>query len=314
MLNCHGRTPAGAEAKDGKQLDGCVWLDLLDPTTDEKQRVENEIGLALPDRKQIKGFELSQRAAIDGDALRLNVPNYCHDDDLPPTALGLIVTPKHLVSLHYADPKTFEFNADELRSVGESDGSASAFATLTEIIVGRVADRLENIAADVGSLSARLFQRQGLRTRALRSILGDVGRSENRLAHARLTATGLLRIVMFAHDSGLPWIDKAHIARLKTAQKDLEVLCELDAQMTDKLQFLLDAALGFISIEQNDVMKIFTVASVAAIPPVILAGIWGMNFQHMPELHWRFGYPIALAVIVVSILVPMLWFKRRGWF
>lgn len=315
MLNCYGRNPdSAAAAADGEVSAACIWFDLLDPSDDEKRRVERAVGLALPDRERIGGVELSQRAAIDGDALRLNVPYYTHDDDVPPTAVGLILTPTHLVSLRYADAQAFALAAEKLSTQAISPSSADAFATLIETTVGRVADRLENIAADVGVLSTRLFEQRRLRTRALRATLGEVGRAESRLARARLTASGLLRIVMFALDSGLAWIEKTHMARLRAAQKDLEILCELDAQLTDKLQFLLDAALGFINIEQNDVMKVFTVASVAAIPPVILVGVWGMNFQHMPELHWRYSYPAALAVIATSIIVPMLWFKRRGWF
>lgn len=313
MLNCYGRNRDPA-APGGELPADCVWFDLRDPSDDEKRRVERAIGLALPDRERIGGVELSRRAAIDGDALRLNVPYYTHDDNVPPTAVGLIITPTHLVSLRYADAHAFALAAEKLRVAAAPESSANAFTTLIETMVGRVADRLENIAADVGVLSTRLFEQHGLRTRALRAMLGEVGRAESHLARARLTATGLLRIVMFARDSGLAWIGKTHMARLAAAQKDLEVLCELDAQLTDKLQFLLDAALGFINIEQNDVMKVFTVASVAAIPPVILAGIWGMNFSRMPELHWHYSYPVALAVILASILVPVLWFKRRGWF
>jgi magnesium transporter len=173
---------------------------------------------------------------------------------------------------------------------------------------------MEDTAAEVGHLSTRLFgEHRRKKDGALRTILGEVGRAEARLTRARLASTGLLRIVMFAHDNPPEWIAKAELPRLRSAQKDLEMLGELDTQLTDKLQFLLDAALGFISIDQNDVMKVFTVASVAAIPPVILAGIWGMNFQHMPELSLAHGYPLALGVIALSIIVPLLWFRRRGW-
>ncbi len=121
----------------------------------------------------------------------------------------------------------------------------------------------------------------------LRATLSEVGRLESHLTRTRLTMTGLLRIIVFTHESAPDWIAKADAARLKLAHKDLDVLCELDGQLTDKLQFLLDAVLGFINIDQNDVMKILTVASVASIPPIILVGIWGMNFVRMPELKWR---------------------------
>ena len=315
MLTCYGHGPSNATASARAPTDdACLWFDLLDPDAAEQRRVEQAIGVALPTRERIGSVELSVRAAVDGDALRLNVPHFSHDAKGPPTPLGLILTPTHLVTLRYAQAPEFARAAQTLDKACAPASGVDAFAALVETEVGCVADRLENIAADVGAFSARLFGPRQRRTGPLRALLGEVGLAESRLAHARLLATGFLRIVMFAHDSGVTWIGKSHLARLKTAQKDLELLSELDSQLTDKLQFLLDAALGFISIEQNDVMKVFTVASVAAIPPVILVGVWGMNFQYMPELHGHYSYPIALGVIVTSILVPMLWFKRRGWF
>jgi magnesium transporter len=312
MLTCHGkRVSTGAAAQGDASLHEALWLDLLDPTAEERQRAEQALGMHLPDREGIAGVELSRRIVRDGDALRLNVPYFTNGDDTEPTPLGLILTPQCLVSLRYSPSSAFEQAAERLREK-PADGSAGAFATLVEAIVGNIADHLEDLAANVGKLSSHLFGERR-HDGPLRVILGMVGRIEARLTRARLTSTGLLRVVMFAHESGLEWLAKPELARLRSAQKDLEVLCELDTQLTDKLQFLLDAALGFISIEQNDVMKVFTVASVAAIPPVILAGIWGMNFQRMPELHLPYGYALALAAIALSIAVPLFWFKRRGW-
>jgi len=309
MLTLHGhRAAADGAAPD----DAALWFDLFDPGTDERTRVERATGLALPDRERISGIELSRRVLLDGDSLRLNVPYFTGDEGRAPTPLGLVLAPDRLVSLRYAESTAFATAGDKLRAQPKASG-AVAFAILLESIVGDIADHIEDVAANVGRMSTRLFAETRRRDTALRALLGEIGRVEARLTRARLSSTGLLRIVMFAHESGVEWIPKSEMARLHAVQKDLEVLCELDTQLTDKLQFLLDAALGFISIEQNDVMKVFTVASVAAIPPVILAGIWGMNFQHMPELHPAYAYPLALAAIALSILVPLAWFKRRGW-
>jgi len=303
MLNCHGH--AGADD------DGCIWFDLVDPDDAELKRVADDVGVRLPDRASLGSVELSSRAVLVDDTLRLSIPWFTsgHSD---PSPLGLVLTPRHLVSLRYA--AAAEFDAAASRFEAESGGSPAAFTTLVATIVGNVADRLEMLTAEVDRLSSRLFRERNHGTRRLRSLLGLVGRTESRLARARVTASGLLRIVMFAHDEGPDWLDEACLARLESARKDLGILTEIDAQLTDKLQFLLDAALGFISVEQNDVMKIFTVASVAAIPPVILAGIWGMNFRHMPELGGLYSYPAALAVMALSILLPVLWFRHRGWF
>jgi magnesium transporter len=101
--------------------------------------------------------------------------------------------------------------------------------------------------------------------------------------------------------------------RVEPIMLDLKSLSDSREQLSGKVQFLLDATLGFINIEQNDIVQTLTVASVAGIPPVLVAGIYGMNFQHMPELSWHLGYPLALALIVISGIVPVYWFKARGW-
>lgn len=307
MLNCHGNhgSTSGSDAD-------CLWFDLVDPDRAERERVEIVLGASLPDRASLGSVELSSRARLDGDLLRLHVPWYGHDGAAP-APLGLLVSPQHLVSLRYGAAAEFDAAA-RVVDAATPDSSAAAFTLLVQEIVGRVADQLEDLAADIDRLSTRLFERHRHGTRRLRSILGRVGRTESRLSRARLTASGTLRIIMFVHDNAPAWIDHHALTRLRTVQKDFEILAELDSQLTSKLQFLQDAALGFINVEQNDVMKIFTVASVAAIPPVILVGIWGMNFHHMPELGSFYGYPAALLLIVCSIIAPMLWFKRRGWF
>jgi len=313
MLSCQGI--------DGKTLTptadtdlaaGSVWFDLQNASADEVRLVERATGLALPSQEQIRAVEMSSRVRCDDNALYLNVPYFTHDEDQPPTPFGLIVTPKFLVSIRYADSPAFGIAAEALHAAKERSG-ASAFTGLVGAIVGQIADRMEAITAKTGALSLRILGEQKHTTSMLRATLSEVGRLESHLTRTRLTMTGLLRIIVFTHESAPEWIGKADAARLKLAHKDLDVLCELDGQLTDKLQFLLDAVLGFISIDQNDVMKIFTVASVASIPPIILVGIWGMNFVRMPELKWPYGYPMALTAIALSVIIPVLWFKRRGW-
>ncbi|HEY0231993.1 MAG TPA: CorA family divalent cation transporter [Dokdonella sp.] len=313
MLSCQGidgntLTPAA----DGELPPGCVWFDLKDPSEDETRRVERATALELPSQEQIRAVEMSSRVRFEDGALYLNVPYFAHDGDQPPTPVGLIVTPKTLVSIRYAESAAFGIAAAALHAAKERSG-ASAFTALVGAIVGQIADHMEAITAKTGALSLRILGDQKHTTKMLRATLSEVGYLESHLTRTRLTMTGLLRIIVFTHESAPEWIAKPEAARLKLAHKDLDVLCELDAQLTDKLQFLLDAVLGFISIDQNDVMKIFTVASVASIPPIILVGIWGMNFVNMPELKWPHGYPMALTAIALSVIIPVLWFKRRGW-
>src|SRR6202044_2952630 len=139
------------------------------------------------------------------------------------------------------------------------------------------------------------------------------GEAGDHLSHIRDSILGLQRITPYALDKGQKWIDVSVQGRLKTVNQDLLSLADFEVHLTDKVQFLLDAVLGFINTEQNDIFKVLTIVSVVGIPPTLIASMYGMNFHNMPELSWRWGYPYGLVLIALSILVPILWFKRRGW-
>jgi magnesium transporter len=124
----------------------------------------------------------------------------------------------------------------------------------------------------------------------------------------------LARIAPFVLSIRHDWIVPEFEARLTAVGKDVTSLNDYEGQLSNKVQFLLDAVLGFISIEQNDLFKVLTIVSVVGIPPTLVVGIYGMNFKFMPELNWAWGYPIALAIVGLSALIPLLWFKWRGWF
>jgi magnesium transporter len=147
----------------------------------------------------------------------------------------------------------------------------------------------------------------------LREILVEIGDMGERLSHIRDTLLVLQRAMPFLIEHGDSWMEPIVKARLKMAAGDVQSLNDYEVHLTDKLQFLLDADLGFIATEQNDLFKVMTIWSVVGIPPVLFAGIWGMNFHFMPELTWHLGYPVALVSIFLSGLIPLMWFKWRGW-
>jgi magnesium transporter len=149
--------------------------------------------------------------------------------------------------------------------------------------------------------------------RMLRETLVEIGDMGERLSHIRDTLLVLQRAIPFVSEHGNEWLEILVKTRLKTAVADVQSLNDYEVHLTDKLQFLLDADLGFIATEQNDLFKVLTIASVVGIPPVLVAGIYGMNFHYMPELSWPDGYAFGLAMIVLSALLPLLWFKWKGW-
>jgi magnesium transporter len=140
--------------------------------------------------------------------------------------------------------------------------------------------------------------------------IGDMG---ERMSHIRDTLLVLQRAIPFLGEHGDNMLEATLAARLKMAGSDVQSLNDYGVHLTDKLQFLLDAALGFINTEQNELFKVLTIASVAGIPPVLIAGIYGMNFHVMPELSWPHGYAYAWGLIILSTVLPVVWFKWRGW-
>ena len=196
------------------------------------------------------------------------------------------------------------------------------FMVIVEALVDYNADRLEELRTEALKISQRIFhkdmqdwQRNKVArvNRMLRETLVEIGDMGERLSHIRDTLLVLQRAMPFRHRSWRWLAGKPVKTRLKTAGADVQSLNEYDVHLTDKLQFLLDADLGFITTEQNDLFKVLTIASVVGIPPVLIAGIYGMNFHNMPELSWPDGYPFGLALIVISGVLPLLWFKWKGW-
>jgi magnesium transporter len=141
-----------------------------------------------------------------------------------------------------------------------------------------------------------------------------VGSTGDRLTLTRDALLGIGRIAPFVLSLRKSWIVPEFEARLDAMIKDVASLNDYEGHLSNKVQFLLDAILGLISIQQNDIFKVLTIASVVGIPPTLVAGIYGMNFKYMPELNWIAGYPFGLAMIVLSAIIPVLWFKWRGWF
>jgi magnesium transporter len=295
---------------------GSIWLDLREPSDTERAFAGKVLGSPLPTRIRIGGIELSSRVQVQEEALHLNVPGFARAEGGrgAMTPLGFVLTPKVLVSQRYADSQAFD-----LMSVRASEGScpqtsSDAFFELIDTLVDVSAIRMEKIAAELSQLSRKIFADSRGHKRLLRGALFQIGSMQRVITRIRGTLLGLLRIVGFIHDSPISWIPESRVAHLKTVLSDLQSLSEFDQQTSDRLQFVLDAVLGFISIAQNDVMTVLTIVSVVTIPPMILAGIWGMNFKSISEYSWVHGYAFGLTMIALSMLVPLMIFRWKKWF
>jgi magnesium transporter len=300
-----------------------VWVDLYNPTNEEIGQACTKYGLDIPPRDQLEEIEFSSRLQYEDEVFTISVPLTPHhkngDEDLT-SPLGFVLTKDLLVTIRFARLHTFE--AITTRVNRRTRSAPDIFLVILEAMIDYGADRLEELRAEALKISQRIFHKdmQDLQknkvarvNRMLRETLIEIGDMGERLSHIRDTLLVLQRAVPFVTEHGDGWLDPTVKARLKTAVSDVQSLNEYEVHLTDKIQFLLDADLGFISTEQNDLFKIMTIWSIVGIPPVLVAGIYGMNFHFMPELALTYGYPMALILIVVSALIPLLWFKRKGW-
>lgn len=297
-----------------------IWLDLKSPDADEKSRVEQQYGIRIPDLASLREIENSSRLRVEGHNLYMSAPliagTTTNHWQLAPT--GFILTPDVLVTVHYSDLAPFEAVAGELREAADLT-PAGALAALLEDVVDRAADHLEHASETLSRASQSLFfeeeERPGLRreTRKIREIIRDMGQASDRASRVRYAFLSIGRMVSFVLDRCSPKLDEPLRERFEAIRHDINSLDEFETSLGGRIQLQQDAATAFISIEQNDVVKVLTVASVVGIPPVLVVGVYGMNFHVMPELEWPLGYPFALLLCLVSTVVPYVLFKWRGW-
>lgn len=300
-----------------------IWLDLHDATAAEQAEAAALAGVDLPSRDSLSEIENSSRLRARDDVLSISIPMISRMESgaTQVTPVGFVLSRSHLVTIRFAALHAFDAVAARFGEAGFAPASLELFVTLFEEIVDRLADGLEAAAAELSTISAATFQatdeagHQAIRSnRVIRAKLHHLGRLGERLSEVRDALLGVGRAVNFTGDLPGQWHEAGLEPRMRSLQQDVASLDDYQVHLSDKVQFLLDAMVGLIGIAQNDVFKVLTIVSIAGIPPTLIAGIYGMNFKLMPEYNWSFGYPYALAVIALSGLAPLAWFKWRGWF
>jgi magnesium transporter len=303
-----------------KSQDRPVWIDLLDPTSEELKQARDQYGLNIPLRSQLEEIELSSRLRYENGAFIISVPITPHqkEDDPHTTPLGFVLTKDILVTVRFSQISVLQTVMQYLPQRPRTP--LDVFVMIFEAMADYGADQLEELRDLTLKISQRIFRRerrhgttrhrQDLR---LKEILLEIGGMDTHLSRTRDTLLVLQRAVPFISEHNEGWLDDALKARLKTIGADVKSLNDYEVHLTDKIQFLLDATLGFINNEQTRLFKVLTIWSVAGIPPTLVASIWGMNFQSMPELSLPWGYPAALAIIATSAGIPLILFKIKGW-
>jgi magnesium transporter len=299
-----------------------VWIDLQDAAADEIDRVQRATGLTVPTEADVSEIETSSRLASRDGTLYLSMPLVRLDLDGPRTvSAGFVVAPDRLITVRFAPSRIFETYAEHLpRGPTPHEAGAHIFVGLLEAIVDRQADALEQVRSDLDTISHSIFamgvMQEGGRKQedaTLRRTLGQLGHIGDLISHVRDTQVGAARIVPYVEAMTTAWLPKELAPRLVTLHQDIASVSDFDTHLNDKLQFLLDATLGFINIAQNNVMKVMAIASVVGIPPVLIAGIYGMNFKNIPEYDWAWGYAWGWGLIILTTLIPLAVFRWRKW-
>jgi magnesium transporter len=318
MIRSYGTAGGRLVVQDAP--DGAVWHDLLSPGPDEEAAVGALLGLELPTREDREEIEVSSRLYIEDGALVMTatIPARSDEDHPVMAPVSFILAHGRLVTLRDHEPRAFEtfVRRAERHQTGCTDGDTVLVQLLDEI-VDRQADVLGRVARDVDALSRQVFGDaiHTMRTdAAYRALLQEIGRKGDLSSNIRESLLTLERLATFlgAHTRGHPRLE-AHREEIASLGTDVRALADHADFLGQKINFLLDATLGFINIRQNAIMQLFSVVAVVFLPPTLVASIYGMNFEWMPELAWPWGYPMALALMAVTAVGPYVWFRRKGW-
>ena len=302
---------------DGEVPESAVWFDLVNPSPTEDKIVERKVGIAVPTREEMQEIEVTSRLYVENGARYMTATLMCQSDtDTPKTTpVTFILSGHRLITVRYDDPRPFMIVGNKLaRTCSPTITGESVLMDLLDAVIDRAADILERIGAEVDQVSHDIFEPEDDRTRSYNQILKTIGRKGDLASKVResLVSIGRLLLYLANEADSMRWA-KEQRAQLRGMQRDVHSLSDHAAYLSNKIQFLLDAMLGVVTIEQNNIIKIFSVAAVALMPPTLVGTVYGMNFHHMPELDWKWGYPIAIGLMVAAAALPYFFFKWKKW-
>ncbi len=324
MLSVYCLVPGGLkklERDPGAPLpEDAVWLDLLEPTPEEERLVEQRLGLDIPTREEMREIESSARLYEQAGALYLTATVVTRLDTQQPenSQITFILRGPRLVTNRYVDPLPLRRFVAHTERLPQSNTTAEAvLAGILEFIIERIADVIERVGADIDKASAEVFGRhvpQGspVPQRDYRRLLEHIGQSGELIAKARESLASLARLLAFVQQSTVNLPSDVR-ERLRTLSKDVVAMSDHAGFLGTNLTFVLEATLGMVNIEQNNILKIFSVVTVLLLPPSVIGALFGMNFEHIPTLGEPWGFWAALGVMVASSVAPFLWFRRKGW-
>ena len=290
-----------------------VWIDLEAPTAQEKGWVATRFGLTLPDDIVDEDLEESARFyEEDNGELHIRSDFLIDDGETPRNVrVAFVLHQKMLFSVHSEDLPVFRLLRLRARRIPALiEDAKDVLLKLYDADAEYSADALEGIYDSLEKVSARVLK-QDVDDRAAGEALGAIAREEDLNGRIRRNVMDTRRAVSFMLRSRM--LNAEQFEEARQILRDIDSLDSHTAFLFDKINFLMDATVGFININQNKIIKIFSVASVALLPPTLIASLYGMNFRFMPEVEWRYGYPFALCLMVASVAAPLIYFRRKGW-
>jgi magnesium transporter len=295
-----------------------VWWDLVNPEAEEKLDLQNRLGLEFPSKDEMQEIEISSRLYSEdgGHFMTALIPSCTDTDDPVIQPITFVLSNHRVVTIRYTEPRAFTTFSQRAEKSGSGlSGGESVLLGLLDAIVDRLADILERAGREIDGISKKVFGQKGVEDRrgsSYKATLEEIGRKGDLTSSIRDSLATLQRVLAFLGPK-LPQGKKDLRDQLKALASDVRSLTDHSGFMAQKITFLLDATLGLINIEQNSIIKIFSVAAVVFLPPTLVASLYGMNFEFIPELKWSYGYPFAIGLMIISAILPYFYFKRKGW-
>lgn len=299
-------------------LKEAIWIDLLSPSKEEEAQVEEALGLDIPTREEMGEIELSSRLYKENGTFFMTATMIAQSNSPDPKLdpVTFMLTQQQLVTIRYIEPQSFKIVPSHLKKMNISySDAADLLIELLEATMDRLADVLESVGHHLDEYSKTIFRPQNDAAQKLdyRQLMQTIGANGDLNTKARESLLTFNRFIAFFEQSVGSRINNEGQLRLTTLSKDIVSLSDHANFLSTKVNFLLDATLGMVNIDQNNIIKIFSVAAVIFLPPTLIASIYGMNFHFMPELLWKYGYVFAISIMLGAAWLPYKYFKYRKW-
>jgi magnesium transporter len=328
MLLIHGICPTSGDKLVHRTLGldeeippGSIWIDLLNPTAGEDARVERHLGISIPTREEMHDIEPSEIIYAESGAHYMTARVICHSDTSVPRLADVtfILTEKALVTVRYDEPGAFNIFLNRVTKPGGCElEPAGVIEGLIDAVVDRAAEVLRGVGDRIDLRSRQIFDGDSANVeqgRVYQAVVRKIGQYEHIISNVRESMVSIERVLLYlsANFKRTKKSASGFTPEWRSSIRDVQAIEEHATFLSSKLQFMLNATLGLVSIEQNKIIKLFSVVSVALMPPTLVASSYGMNFKNMPELEWTYGYPMAIVLMVVFAVLPYLFFRWKKW-